>query len=136
MRKGKLQRGDIVLTTRGTIGNLAFYDNTIPYENVRINSGMVILRVHKEQITEIFFIEQFKMLLDLIKSKMASGSAQPQLPISTMKQIMMLVPPIEKQMEFNKIVAQTNTFKSSITSSLDLLETLKKTLMQQYFESR
>lgn len=134
MRKGKLQRGDIVLTTRGTIGNLAFYDNTIPYENVRINSGMVILRVHKEQITEIFFIEQFKMLLDLIKSKMASGSAQPQLPISTMKQIMMLVPPIEEQMNFNKIVVQTNTLKSRVTSSLDSLETLKKSLMQQYFE--
>lgn len=133
MRKGKLQRGDIVLTTRGTIGNLAFYDNTIPYENVRINSGMVILRVHKEQITEIFFIEQSKMLLGLIKSKMASGSAQPQLPISTMKQIMMLVPPIEEQMNFNKIVAQTNTLKFCVTNSLNTLEKLKKSLMQKYF---
>ena len=134
MRKGKLQRGDIVLTTRGTIGNLAFYDRTIPYENVRINSGMVILRLHKEQITETFFIQQFKMLLDLIKSKIASGSAQPQLPISTMKQIMMLVPQIEEQKKFNKIVAQTNILKSRVTSSLDSLETLKKLLMQQYFE--
>ena len=44
MRKGKLQRGDIVLTTRGTVGNVAYYGNSIDYEQVRINSGMVILR--------------------------------------------------------------------------------------------
>lgn len=39
LRKGKLCRGDIVITTRGTIGNIAFYDDDIPYDNVRINSG-------------------------------------------------------------------------------------------------
>src|SRR5262249_47216217 len=44
LRTGKLQRGDVVLTTRGTLGNFAHYDNGTPYTNVRINSGMVILR--------------------------------------------------------------------------------------------
>ena len=44
LRKGKLVRGDIVLTTRGTIGNIALYDDVIPYNNMRINSGMVIYR--------------------------------------------------------------------------------------------
>lgn len=44
LRKGKLSRNDIVLTTRGTVGNIALYDENIEFENVRINSGMVILR--------------------------------------------------------------------------------------------
>ncbi len=44
LRKGKLSRGDVVLTTRGTLGNAAFYDAGVPYADVRINSGMVILR--------------------------------------------------------------------------------------------
>jgi type I restriction enzyme S subunit len=30
LRKGKLKRYDIVLTTRGTVGNVAFYDEYIP----------------------------------------------------------------------------------------------------------
>ena len=38
LKKGKLNRGDIVITTRGTIGNIAYYDNSVPYENIRINS--------------------------------------------------------------------------------------------------
>ena len=45
LRKGKLSRNDIVLTTRGTVGNVAWYDNNILYNNIRINSGMVIIRI-------------------------------------------------------------------------------------------
>jgi len=44
LRKGKLARGDVILTTRRTLGNSAHYDSTVPFENMRINSGMVILR--------------------------------------------------------------------------------------------
>ena len=29
LRKGKLNKNDIVLTTRGTVGNIAYFDNTI-----------------------------------------------------------------------------------------------------------
>ena len=38
LRKGKLNRNDIVLTTRGTIGNVGLYDGKITYDNIRINS--------------------------------------------------------------------------------------------------
>ena len=34
LRKGKLNRNDIVLTTRGTVGNVALFDYSIPYDNV------------------------------------------------------------------------------------------------------
>ena len=44
LRKGKLQHGDVVLTTRGTVGNVAFYNETMTFSEMRINSGMVILR--------------------------------------------------------------------------------------------
>ena len=133
LRNGKLSRGDVVLTTRGTLGNLAFYDNSVPYEHMRINSGMVILRMKRDRITERFFIEQFKMQLASIKERIASGSAQPQLPISTMNKIMMLVPDVELQKQFATFVEQTDKSKLAIQQSLEKLETLKKALMQKYF---
>lgn len=133
LRNGKLQRGDIVLTTRGTIGNLAFYDLNVPFENMRINSGMVILRLNKDIISEVFFIEQFKLQIQLIKEKIASGSAQPQLPISTMNKIRILIAPKELQNQFADFVEQTEKTKTSISHSLEQLETLKKSLMQEYF---
>ena len=133
LRNGKLSRGDVVLTTRGTLGNLAFYDDSVTYEHMRINSGMVILRMKRDRITERFFIEQFKMLLASIKERIASGSAQPQLPISTMNKILMLVPDVKLQNQFSSFVEQTDKSKSAIQQSLDKLETLKGALMQKYF---
>ncbi len=133
LRKGKLKRGDVVLTTRGTIGNLAYYSDDVPFDNVRINSGMVILRMNHELVDEIFFIEQFKLQLAEIKEKIASGSAQPQLPISTMNKIQMLVPEITKQIDFTNFVKQTDKSKLEVQKSLEKLELLKKALMQKYF---
>ena len=117
LRKGKLSRGDVVLTTRGTLGNLAFYTDNVPFEHVRINSGMVILRMKHDVINEVFFIEQFKMQLSDIKKKIASGSAQPQLPISTMNKIQILITDIEKQREFAAFVAQIDKSKHHFYSS-------------------
>jgi len=34
---GKLKKLDIVLTTRGTIGNFALFNDSVPYENIRVN---------------------------------------------------------------------------------------------------
>ena len=78
---------------------------------MRINSGMVILRMKRERIAERFFIEQFKMQLASIKDKIASGSAQPQLPISTMNKIIMLVPNIDQQNQFATFVSQVDKFQ-------------------------
>ncbi|MBR0205619.1 MAG: restriction endonuclease subunit S [Clostridia bacterium] len=132
LRKGKLKRGDVVLTTRGTIGNLAFYTNDIPFEHIRINSGMVLLRM-KEEINERFFIEQFKFLLEDIKKTIASGSAQPQLPISTMNKIKLLVPPLEKQEAFSNYISKVDNNHLTIQHGLDKLELLKQSFMQKYF---
>ena len=108
LRKGKLSRDDVVLTTRGTIGNLAFYTSEVPFDNIRINSGMVILRMKQNVMDELFFIEQFKMQLKGIKEKIASGSAQPQLPISVMNKIQILVPNIKRQKEFTEFIKQVD----------------------------
>lgn len=111
LRKGKLSRGDIVLTTRGTLGNLAFYTKAVPFEHVRINSGMVILRMKQDIVDEVYFIEQFKMQLADIREKIASGSAQPQLPIYAMNKINILISDIEEQRQFADFVRQVDKSK-------------------------
>ena len=50
LRKGKLQRDDVVMTTRGTIGNLGWYNDAVKYDEIRINSGMLIFRVNKKNM--------------------------------------------------------------------------------------
>ena len=133
LHNGKLERGDVVLTTRGTLGNLAFYDDSVPFENVRINSGMVILRMNKSVMTEVFFMEQFKLQLQSIKGKIASGSAQPQLPISTINKIRILLAPMALQEQFAAFVEQVDKSKVAVQKALDEAQLLFDSLMQKYF---
>ena len=136
LHNGKLERGDVVLTTRGTLGNLAFYDDSVPFENVRINSGMVILRMNKSVMTEVFFMEQFKLQLQSIKGKIASGSAQPQLPISTMNKIRILLAPMALQEQFAAFVEQTDKSKYYSSLSFRYCQVAANTYRQEWMTCR
>ncbi|VSU68921.1 type I RM modification enzyme [Streptococcus pneumoniae] len=102
LRKGKLERYDIVLTTRGTVGNVAYYDELIKYKHLRINSGMVILRPKTPNLNQKFIIH---VLRNNNYSRVISGSAQPQLPITKLKNQKYILPPLALQNEFADFVA-------------------------------
>lgn len=92
LNKGKLTRNDIILTSRGTIGNIAFYNEIIPFNSIRINSGMVIIRA-KLLNSSSYIFELFKS--EFIKQQILnfiSGSAQPQLPIRDLNKFKSLIP--------------------------------------------
>ena len=120
LRQGKLQKNDIVLTTRGTVGNVAFYDKKIPYNNIRINSGMVIIR--PDGINKKFNYQIFKSLKNNFIN-FISGSAQPQLPIRDLKEISILLPPLPEQKAIAEVL-------SSLDDKIDLLHRQNKTLEQ------
>ena len=82
LNNGKIERGDIVITTRGTVGNVAMYSSEVPYNHIRINSGMLIIRcgnnINPNYLYYILKSEWFQKQI----TAMQSGSAQPQLPKS------------------------------------------------------
>ena len=101
LRKGKLKREDIVLTTRGTVGNVALYDKNVSFENIRINSGMVLVRNLNKDFFTTFLFQQLKSQLfqNQVLSSF-SGTAQPQLPIRDLKKIYLVIPPVPEQKTF------------------------------------
>ncbi len=104
LRKGKLKRFDIILTTRGTVGNVAFFDKNVPFENIRLNSGMLIFRAGNCFASE-FLYALFKSHLMKTKYKsVTSGSAQPQLPIRSLEQIKIPLPPKDEQKKIAQIL--------------------------------
>lgn len=97
LRGGKIQRNDIIITTRGTVGNIAYYDDLIPYENIRINSGMLIVRCgDKLNSKYIYYALKNRWFQEQIKS-IQTGSAQPQLPKSHFIQMKLPVPSLNIQ---------------------------------------
>ena len=131
LRKGKLKRGDIVYTTRGTVGNAGYYN---PYENVRINSGMVILRANGE-------IVDARFLYQILKSEYyrpyfkqyCTGSAQPQLPIKNFSQIYLNVPDIKTQHRIADILSAYDDLIENNQKQIKLLEEAAQRLYKEWF---
>ncbi|MBB7616660.1 restriction endonuclease subunit S, partial [Escherichia coli] len=101
LRAGKLKYGDIVLTTRGTVGNVAYYDNNNPYKHIRINSGMIIIRADNKLWNPkfLYFILKSELLKEQIIN-LISGSAVPQLPARDIRKF--ILPVINRSLQ-NKI---------------------------------
>lgn len=88
MNNGHLSRNDVVFTSRGTLGNVAFYDEFVPFENIRINSGMLILRPKSRTITPHLLFSMLKSkYMSVAIEQYKSGSAQPQLPIKDLQKV-------------------------------------------------
>ena len=118
LRKGKLQRNDVVLTTRGTIGNIGFYSDAIKYNCIRINSGMVIIRPNTKELLPVYNYYVFKHLQKDFLT-FTSGSAQPQLPIKDLNRIDIKLPPLSEQTNIASIL-------SSLDDKIDLLHRQNK----------
>jgi len=134
LRKGKLQRGDIVYTTRGTVGNAAFYSETVPFDNIRINSGMVILRcnedvVDKRYLYQIFKSEYFRPYF----KKYCTGSAQPQLPIMNFSKIELDIPEMKTQRRIADILSAYDDLIENNRKQIKLLEEAAQRLYKEWF---
>ena len=93
MNNGHLSLYDIVLTSRGTLGNVALYDKHIKYENIRINSGMLIIRPKTQRLSPYFIYALLKSgYMKAAIEQFRSGSAQPQLPIKDLQRITFEIP--------------------------------------------
>lgn len=134
LRKGKLRRGDIVYTTRGTVGNAGYYNNRVPYENVRINSGMVILRANEEIIDARFLYQILKSEYYRPYFKQyCTGSAQPQLPIKNFSQIYLEVPNIETQHRIADILSAYDDLIENNQKQIKLLEEAAQRIYKEWF---
>ena len=124
--------GDILITSRGTLGqcyivkvNDRFYfqDGMISWLSGYMD-GVTPL-----YISYLFTIPGFRKQID----SMQAGSTVAYLSITMIKKLKVMLPDIESQQQFASFVSKTEKTKTTISRSLEKLETLKKALMQEYF---
>ena len=100
LRKGKLSLNDIILTSRGTVGNVAFYGKEIPFTHIRINSGMLILRAKSSEYPPHFVYALIRsQYMSMAIEQFTSGSAQPQLPIKDLQRVQLPLPPVHDNIQ-------------------------------------
>ena len=133
LRKGKLMPQDIVLTTRGTVGNVGFYSDDVPYPNMRINSGMVIIRPGEDFDTMFLYQYLRSCYFRAQITQFQSGSAQPQLPISTLQKMKVIKPDIAAQRRIASLLSSLDQ-KIELNNKINAdLEEMAQTIFKNWF---
>ena len=128
---GVPMKGDLLMPSICSDGRIWLVDTE---EAFYFKDGRV-LWIHPEsnKINSCYlkYVLKDKIMKDYIN--IASGTTFAELKIFTLKSLHIILPPLNLQNQFATFVEQTNKSKLEIQKSLDKLEILKKSLMQQYF---
>jgi len=133
MGNGKLMNDDLVMNTRGTIGNIGHYTKRISYKNIRINSGMLIIRGGIDFDNKFLYSFFRSNLFSKQVGNMMSGSVQNQLPIWAFNFIKVLKLDLPKQQKIAHILSTLDD-KIEFNNRIDAeLEKMAKTLYDYWF---
>ncbi len=97
-----------------------------------IHDGWLAMEDIDLRLNKIFLLHTLNQMTEHFR-KIAPAGTQPNLNTSIMKAYKQIIPPMQLQNEFILFVEQTEKTKTTISKSLEQLETLKKALMQKYF---
>ena len=136
MGNGKLEEDDIVVTSRGSLGHIAWYNadisSFVPY--ARINSGMLILRNKKEIETEYLyhFMKSSKGQSQI--SFISFGSAQPQLTKKGVEDLEVILPTRrDEQVQLGHYFSNLDNLITLHQRKCEETKILKKYMLQKMF---
>ncbi|MCI9656893.1 MAG: restriction endonuclease subunit S [Lawsonibacter sp.] len=124
------QGGDILISCSGSIGRCCVVPDNFKFQMVR---SIALIRFRK-QINPVFaewLITSDDLQRQILQA--ATQSSQANLFQGRIKKLRGYVPPLKLQDRFADFVVKINRQKLTIQQSLDQLEVLRKSLMQEYF---
>ena len=127
-----LKGREMLITVRANIADTCIVGEE--FAGCNVGRGIVPIRTKENEMVLEFLKYQIdsKHLNDKIKA-LAKGITLIQLNMEDLREVNLIVPPIEQQKSFVEFAKQTDKSKFEIQKSLEKLETLKKALMQKYF---
>ena len=132
----KMYPGDLVMSLTGTVGkddygNVCILGNEYPeyYLNQRNAKLAIKATLNKCYLSEMLKFSKIKKRLTGI----SRGVRQANISNRDILALCVPIPPIALQEQFATFVEQADKSKLAVKQSLEKLETLKKSLMQQYF---
>ena len=132
MTRGIPKVNDVLFTTEAPLGNVC----RIPavYEKFCVGQRIITMQPNKDILTSEYL--ERALLTEKFQEKIwanSSGSTVKGIRSKLLEKLTIPIPPLEEQRRFADFVAQVDKSKLAVQQSLDELETLKKSLMQQYF---
>ena len=131
-KKTELTGDELLITVRGTTGITALTDSR--FAGMNVTRGIAVIRYDCNKINPVYL----NAYLNTDESQRyikehTRGATLQQINLSDLRIQEIIVPPMELQEQMAAFVEQTDKSKLAIQQSIDKLETLKKSLMQEYF---
>ena len=130
-QKSVIRKNDVLVVRSGAPGTAC-----VATEEYDGYNAVDIIIAHPDQskVNSVFLAAFTNMPhgMNQIRAK-TGGAAQQHFNVGGYKAIRLIMPSLELQNQFAAFVEQTDKSKLAIQKSLEQLETLKKSLMQQYF---
>ena len=109
------EKGDILLTTTGTIGNVAIMPEC---EEVSMDRGITLLKINRHKVTSEFVAEMLKHpSIQMAMGANVHASAIGHLFMNKVKKLPAILPSMKKQIEFTTFVQQIDKSKQHFSSS-------------------
>lgn len=131
-RKTELTGDELLITVRGTTGITALTD--FRFKGMNVTRGIAVVRYDREKIDPVY-LNSYLNTEDSQQyiQEHTRGATLQQINLSDLRVQQVMVPSLPLQNQFSAFVSQTEKTKTAVQKSLQKLETLKKSLMQQYF---
>ncbi len=121
---------DLLISAVGTIGIIWVVDGK---QDFYFKDGNLIKIEASTAFDSLYMKYLLEKLIENYKNKMSTGTAYSALTISGLKEMLAYDVPISLQKRFAAFAQQVERLKSTTKKSLAKLQTLQKSLMQQYF---
>ena len=124
-----LCKGDVIMGRRGEMGRCA----VVCQDNLLCGTGSLFIRITgsliPKYLQKTFSFPTFKKMIE----DSSVGQTMQNLNVSIVSDFRVPVPPLPLQRQFAEFVEKTETQKALLEKRLNRLETLYKSLMQEYF---
>ncbi len=128
--RSQLAAGDIVMTYVGAnIGDVAIVDDEYRYH---LAPNVAKIKPNSNIYNPVYFMYMLIFLNSYIVQNSAD-TAKAALGMERIRKLNVFLPPLPLQQQFADFVSRVDSVKGSVEKSLQELETLKQSLLQQYF---
>ena len=131
LKRFSIYGGDIIVSCRGTIGEIFQVPNDAPLGIM--HPSIMKIRLDNSKYIPVFFTFMLSEYMKVQKNNSQGSGVKMAITASELGKIEFPLPPLSLQNEFADFVAQVDKSQLAIQKSLEELETLKKSLMQEYF---
>ncbi len=130
----RVNEGDLLISITADLGRTGVITKEIANHGAYINQHLTCIRLDRNKLNPLFvaYFMESESGKPQFEAKNQNG-VKAGLNFDSIKSLKVLIPPIELQNQFADFVTQIEKQKATVQKSIDRLETLKKSLMQEYF---